>query len=70
MTTEQMDAIDDMRREERERERRTHFYVRPIFAWYDWWIGGYWDRKNRRLYLMVPFVGIVIERAQTQLEEA
>lgn len=35
--------------------------VRPIFAWYDWWIGGFWDRKKRRLYIMVPLVGIVIQ---------
>lgn len=34
--------------------------IRPIFAWYDWWIGGYYDQKKGRLYLMVPFVGIVI----------
>lgn len=35
--------------------------IRPIFAWYDFWIGGFWDRKKRRLYLMVPFVGVVIQ---------
>jgi len=38
--------------------------IRPIFAWYDFWIGGFWDRKKRRLYLMVPFVGIVIQFRQ------
>ena len=35
--------------------------IRPIFAWYDFWIGGFYDQKNRRLYLMVPCVGIVIQ---------
>ena len=35
--------------------------IRPIFAWYDFWIGGFYDQKKRRLYLMVPFVGIVIQ---------
>jgi len=37
--------------------------IRPIFAWYDFWIGGFWDRKKRRLYLMVPLVGVVIQLA-------
>jgi len=31
------------------------------FVWYDFWIGAYWDIKNRRLYLMVPFTGIMID---------
>lgn len=35
--------------------------VRPIFAWYDIWIGFYWDRKNKALYTMVPFVGLVFK---------
>lgn len=35
--------------------------IRPIFAWYDLWIGAYWDRKSRRLYLLpLPCIGIVI----------
>ena len=35
--------------------------VRPIFAWYDLWVGAYWDRKQRRLYILpLPCVGIVI----------
>lgn len=32
-----------------------------VFAWYDLWVGVYWDRKNRHLYLMVPLVGIRLE---------
>lgn len=35
--------------------------IRPLFAWYDFWIGGFWARKKRRLYLMIPFVGVVIQ---------
>lgn len=36
--------------------------VRPIFAWYDLWVGAYWDRTRRRLYLLpVPMLGVVIE---------
>jgi len=37
--------------------------VRPIFAWYDIWVGIFIDRPKRRLYLFpIPCVGIVIER--------
>lgn len=36
--------------------------IRPIFAWYDMWVGAYWDQKRRWLYLMpVPCLGVVIE---------
>jgi hypothetical protein len=36
--------------------------ISPIIAWYDLWVGAYWDRKNRRLYILpVPCLGIVID---------
>ena len=38
--------------------------VRLVIAWYDLWVGAYWDRKSRTLYLMVPMVGIAIELAE------
>lgn len=29
-----------------------------IFAWYDLWVGAFWDGKRRRLYLFpVPTLG-------------
>ncbi len=36
--------------------------IKPIFAWYDLWIGAFWDGKNRRLYILpIPCFGIVIQ---------
>ena len=33
-----------------------------MFAWYDLWIGAYWDRSKRRLYVLpLPCLGIVID---------
>ncbi len=33
-----------------------------IFAWYDLWIGLFWDQRKRRLYILpIPCVGIVVE---------
>lgn len=30
-----------------------------FFAWYDLWIGAYWDRKVRVLYICpLPMVGV------------
>ena len=41
--------------------------IRFIFAWYDLWIGAYWDRKSKRLYLLpVPCIGVVIDFAKEQ----
>jgi len=34
--------------------------VRLQFAWYDMWIGAYWDRKHRVLYIC-PIPTVVIE---------
>lgn len=36
--------------------------VGVILAWYDIWIGVYWDRKKRRLYMFpIPCVGAYIQ---------
>lgn len=34
--------------------------MRVFFAWYDLWVGAYWDRKNRVLYVC-PLPCIVIQ---------
>lgn len=36
--------------------------IKPIFAWYDLWIGFYWNREKRRLYVLpLPCIGVVIQ---------
>lgn len=36
--------------------------VKPIFAWYDLWVGVFWDAKKRRLYIFpLPCIGIVLQ---------
>ena len=36
--------------------------VKLIFAWYDLWIGFFWDIKKKWLYIfIIPTVGIIIQ---------
>lgn len=37
-------------------------HVSPIFAWYDFWVGMYYDRNKRILYIFpIPMLGVVID---------
>jgi hypothetical protein len=38
------------------------FRIRPLFAWFDLWVGAYWDGKKRALYVLpFPCLGFVVE---------
>jgi hypothetical protein len=40
---------------------------RPIFAWYDLWVGVFVDRAKRRVYVFpVPCIGVVVSWGQTE----
>lgn len=36
--------------------------IHLVLAWYDLWIGAYWDRRERCLYLLpIPCVGVSVK---------
>jgi hypothetical protein len=36
--------------------------IKPVVAWYDLWVGMFWDRGKRRLYVLpLPCLGVVIQ---------
>lgn len=41
-----------------------YFRVNLVLAWYDLWVGAYYDRARRHLYLMVPMIGLRISRKE------
>jgi len=52
-------------REERDKETYwNHYYtsIHLVFAWYDFWVGAFWDAKKRRLYIFpVPMLGLYVQ---------
>ncbi len=48
--------------------------IAPLFAWYDLWVGAFWDGAKRRLFILpIPCCGVVIDftpRPRTALEMA
>ena len=44
--------------------------IRVFFAWYDMWVGAYWDRKKRILYVCpIPCLCIEI-RCEKEADDA
>lgn len=45
-------------------EARRRWRVRPVLAWYDLWVGAFYDRAKHRLYVFpLPCIGFYVERA-------
>lgn len=45
--------------------------IKLIFAWYDMWIGVFYDRTKRRLYVFpVPMLGFYVEKTPTSQEKS
>jgi hypothetical protein len=41
--------------------------IKPLFAWYDLWVGAFWDAPTRRLYILpVPCIGVVLQFSATK----
>lgn len=36
--------------------------ITPFFKWFDFWVGLYYDQKNRTLYICpIPMFGVKVE---------
>jgi hypothetical protein len=36
--------------------------VKPFFRWYDLWVGAYWSKEERALYVCpLPMIGLRIK---------
>lgn len=41
--------------------------IKPLFAWYDLWVGAFWDKAKRKLYVLpLPCLGLVFEMGDCQ----
>lgn len=40
--------------------------IKSLFAWFDFWVGVYWDVPQRRLFIFpIPMFGVVIDFWET-----
>ena len=47
------------------------FKVRPVFAWYDFWVGAFWDQRKQRLYVMLlPMFGFYMQLSTLESDES
>lgn len=45
--------------------------LKPFFRWYDLWVGAYYDRDSRALYIcLLPMVGVRLSSASTRENRA
>lgn len=45
-----------------QKKRPVFLKISPIFAWYDLWVGLFWDRKKRWLYILpIPCIGVIVK---------
>jgi hypothetical protein len=36
--------------------------IKPMFAWYDFWIGVFYDQQKHRLYILpIPMFGLMVQ---------
>ena len=36
--------------------------VKPMFAWYDFWVGVFYDQQKRRIYIFpLPMLGVMVQ---------
>lgn len=41
---------------------KRYFRIGFVFKWYDLWVGAYWDKKKRWLYILpIPTIGIILK---------
>jgi hypothetical protein len=42
--------------------QRRRIAIKLLLAWYDIWVGVFWDRQRRKVYILpLPCIGIVVE---------
>lgn len=54
--------LDDYNKYINQLEQEKYFDVQPIFKWFDFWVGWFWDKKKRWLYVFYfPMCGIIFK---------
>lgn len=44
------------------KNKKNRFPISLTLAWYDFWIGFYWDKTKKRLYILpIPCIGVCLQ---------
>ena len=60
--TIKIDEVEYIRKDSISGTQGDKVKVKPMFAWYDFWVGVFYDQQKRRIYIFpLPMLGVMVQ---------